>query len=55
MRDVLTQIFSHFQLLPLRFFDRTPIGRLMARNTNDVDAVPLGTTLSLLIYPSVSL
>jgi len=39
MRDVRTQIFGHLQRLPLRFFDRTPIGRLMARNTNDVDAL----------------
>ncbi len=39
MRDVRMQIFAHLQRLPLRFFDRTPIGRLMARNTNDVDAL----------------
>jgi len=39
MRDVRMQIFAHLQRLPLRFFDRTPVGRLMARNTNDVDAL----------------
>jgi len=39
MRDVRLHIFSHLQRLPLRFFDRTPIGRLMARNTSDVDAL----------------
>ncbi|MCZ6633909.1 MAG: ABC transporter ATP-binding protein [bacterium] len=39
MRDVRLQIFSHLQRLPMRFFDRTPVGRLMARNTNDVDAL----------------
>ena len=39
MRDVRAQIFSCMQRLPLRFFDRTPIGRLMARNTSDVDAL----------------
>jgi len=39
MRDVRQRIFSHLQKLPLRFFDRTPIGRLMARNTSDVDAL----------------
>jgi ATP-binding cassette subfamily B protein len=39
MRDVRSQIFSCLQKLPLRFFDRTPIGRLMARNTSDVDAL----------------
>ncbi len=39
MRDVRMALFSRLQWLPLRFFDRTPIGRLMARNTNDVDAL----------------
>ena len=39
MSDVRLQIFSHLQRLPLRFFDRTPIGRLMTRNTNDVDTL----------------
>ena len=39
MRDVRLQIFRHLQRLPLRFFDRTPVGRLMALNTNDVDAL----------------
>ncbi len=39
MRDVRHDLFAHLQRLPLRFFDRTPIGRLMARNTSDVDAL----------------
>jgi ATP-binding cassette, subfamily B, multidrug efflux pump len=39
MRDVRQHLFSHLQRLPLRFFDRTPIGRLMARNTSDIDAL----------------
>ena len=39
MRDVREQIFAHLQRLPLRFYDRTPIGRLMAHNTSDVDAL----------------
>ncbi len=39
MRDVRMVIFKHLQRLPLRFFDRTPVGTLMARNTNDVDAL----------------
>jgi ATP-binding cassette subfamily B protein len=39
MRDVRMAIFTHMQKLPLRYFDRTPIGRLMAMNTNDVDAL----------------
>ncbi|MBI4552591.1 MAG: ABC transporter ATP-binding protein [Candidatus Latescibacteria bacterium] len=39
MYDVRAEIFAHLQRLPLAFFDRTPIGRLMTRNTNDVDAL----------------
>ncbi|MEW6756198.1 MAG: ABC transporter ATP-binding protein [Candidatus Latescibacterota bacterium] len=39
MYDVRLRIFAHLQRLPLRFFDRTPVGRLMTRNTNDVDAL----------------
>lgn len=39
MRDVRVALFSRLQHLPLGFFDRTPLGRLMARNTNDVDAL----------------
>ena len=39
MRDVRGQIFAQLQRLPLRFYDRTPIGRLMAHNTSDVDAL----------------
>lgn len=39
MYDIRKAIFAHLQRLPIRFFDRTPIGRLMTRNTNDVDAL----------------
>ncbi len=39
MRDVRLQVFRHLQRLPVRYFDRTPLGRLMARNTSDVDAL----------------
>jgi ATP-binding cassette, subfamily B, multidrug efflux pump len=39
MRDVRRRVFAHLQRLPVRYFDRTPIGRLMARNTSDVDAL----------------
>ncbi len=39
MRDVRLQIFQHLQRLPLNYFDRTPVGRLMARNISDVDAL----------------
>ena len=37
--DLRTQIFNHIQMLALKFFDRTPIGRLVTRATNDVEAL----------------
>ena len=37
--DLRTQIFNHIQKLSLKFFDKTPIGRLVTRATNDVEAL----------------
>lgn len=39
MYDIRAAIFAHTQRLPIKFFDRMPIGRMMTRNTNDVDAL----------------
>jgi len=39
MYDMRVQIFSHLLLLPISFFDKNPIGRLVTRATNDVEAV----------------
>jgi ATP-binding cassette subfamily B protein len=39
MRDLRLQLFSHLQRLPLSFYDRNPMGRLMTRVTNDVDVL----------------
>jgi len=39
MYDLRVQIFSHLQYLPLRFFDRNQVGRLMTRVTSDVQAL----------------
>jgi len=36
MRDLRMDIFSHLQNLSLTFFDRTPVGRILTRITNDV-------------------
>jgi len=33
------QIFSHLQKLPLSFFDKNPVGRLVTRVTTDVDTL----------------
>jgi ATP-binding cassette subfamily B protein len=39
MADLRAHIFSFLQRLELRYYDRTPVGRLVTRATNDVDAV----------------
>lgn len=39
MYDLRKQIFEHLQRLPMGFFDRTPVGRLVTRVTTDVDAL----------------
>ncbi|MDZ7363547.1 MAG: ABC transporter ATP-binding protein/permease [candidate division KSB1 bacterium] len=39
MYDLRLEIFSHLQYLPLRFFDRNQVGRLMTRVTSDVQAL----------------
>jgi ATP-binding cassette, subfamily B, multidrug efflux pump len=39
MYDLRNRIFSHLQRLPLRFFDTHPVGSLMTRLSNDVDAL----------------
>src|SRR5262245_58488937 len=39
MRDLRTALFRHLQRLPVPFYDRNPIGRLMTRVTNDVDVL----------------
>ena len=37
--DMRQKIFAHILRLPLRYFDRTPVGRLVTRSTNDVQAI----------------
>lgn len=39
MADLRGHVFAFMQRLSLRYFDRTPVGRLVTRATNDVDAV----------------
>jgi ATP-binding cassette, subfamily B, multidrug efflux pump len=39
MVDIRMRIFSHIQGMSLAFFDRNPVGRLITRLTNDVDAL----------------
>ena len=37
--DLRKEIFERLQRLPMSFFDRTPVGRLVTRVTTDVDAL----------------
>lgn len=39
MHDLRRRVFAKLQLLDMRYFDRNPVGRLVTRATNDVDAV----------------
>jgi ATP-binding cassette subfamily B multidrug efflux pump len=37
--DLRVKIFSHIQKLSLKYFDKTPIGKIVTRVTNDVEAL----------------
>ena len=39
MRDLRHQLFAHLQELPVAFFDRNPVGRLITRVTSDVESL----------------
>ena len=39
MRDLRRAVFDRIQALPLSFFDRYPVGRLVTRATNDIENV----------------
>ncbi|HSL84769.1 MAG TPA: ABC transporter ATP-binding protein, partial [Thermoanaerobaculia bacterium] len=39
MYDLRREVFGRFQRLPLAYFDRNPLGRLVTRVTTDVDAL----------------
>ena len=39
MHDLRRSLFDHLQRLPVAFFDKNPIGRLMTRVTSDVDTL----------------
>ncbi|MGQ9895268.1 MAG: ABC transporter ATP-binding protein [Roseiflexus sp.] len=39
MVDIRTRLFRHIQRMSLAFFDSNPVGRLITRLTNDVDAL----------------
>ncbi|HOJ18279.1 MAG TPA: ABC transporter ATP-binding protein [Ignavibacteriaceae bacterium] len=37
--DIRTKLFSHIQKLAASFFDKTPIGRIVTRVTNDIESL----------------
>ncbi|MDQ6633780.1 MAG: ABC transporter ATP-binding protein, partial [Gemmatimonadota bacterium] len=39
MRDLRQQLFEHVQRLPIVFYDRTPVGRLVTRVTSDEESL----------------
>ncbi|MGV3709727.1 MAG: ABC transporter ATP-binding protein, partial [Gemmatimonas sp.] len=39
MRDLRDELFGHLQKLPVSYFDKTPVGRLVTRVTSDVEAL----------------
>ncbi len=39
MYDLRKEIFEHLQRLPMSFYDRSPVGRLVTRVTTDIDAL----------------
>ena len=39
MADLRAHLFAFMQRLSMRYYDKTPVGRLVTRATNDVDAV----------------
>lgn len=39
IRDIRTRLYEHLVSLRLKFFDRTPIGRLVTRTISDVEAL----------------
>lgn len=39
LADLRVELFSHVQQLPMSYFDRNPVGRLMTRMTTDVEVL----------------
>ena len=39
LSDLRLAVFNHVERLPMSFFDRTPVGRLVSRMTTDIDAI----------------
>ncbi len=55
--DLRQELFTHIQWLSLRFYDGRPVGRIMARVTNDVETINnlINGGLVTIVSQSVSL
>lgn len=42
VRDLRNRIFNHLQRMPMRFYDKTKLGRIISRMTSDAEAVRVG-------------
>ena len=56
MYDLRNEVFAHVHRLPMRFFDRHPVGRLMTRLTSDVEALnEMLTTVAVSVFGDIAL
>ena len=56
MHDLRIRVFGHIQRLSLSFFDRTPVGRLVTRVTNDIQNLhEMLTTVVIHLFKDVFL
>lgn len=63
MYDLRREVFGHLQRLPISFFDRNPVGRLVTRATTDIDQLNeafsagvvavFGDVLMLFVYVAI--
>lgn len=55
--DLRQELFTHLQWLSLRFYDGRPVGRIMSRVTNDVEAINnlINSGLVTIVSQSISL
>ena len=42
VRDLRNRIFEHLQRMPMQFYDKTKLGRIISRMTSDAEAVRIG-------------
>ena len=53
--DLRQELFGHLQWLSLRFYDGRPVGRIMSRVTNDVEAINAMINMGLVTIVSQSI